>query len=43
MKMDYSKDLHFQCKIKWRLEDLGTLGIVGVMDSWHKKRFPPKK
>ena len=29
MEMDYSKHTHFRCKIKWRLEHLGALGIMG--------------
>ena len=28
METDYSKHKHFQWKIKWRLEYLGTLGIM---------------
>ena len=27
-EMDYSTDMHFQWKIKWQLETLGTLGIL---------------
>ena len=29
METDYSKYSHFQWKIRWRLEHLGALGIVG--------------
>ena len=29
METDYSKHTHFRWKIKWRLEHLGTLEIVG--------------
>ena len=29
METDYSKRTHFRWKIKWRLEHLGTLGIMG--------------
>ena len=29
METDYSKHTHFRWKIKWRLEHLGTLGIMG--------------
>ena len=29
METDYSKPAHFRWKIKWRLEHLGALGIVG--------------
>ena len=29
METDYSKHSHFQWKIKWPLEHLGTLGIMG--------------
>ena len=29
IKMDYSKHTYFQWKIKWRLEHLGALGIMG--------------
>ena len=28
-KTDYSKDAHFRWKLKWRLEHLGALGIMG--------------
>ena len=28
METDYSKHMHFQWKIKWWLEHLGTLGIM---------------
>ena len=31
METDYSKDTHFRWKIKWRLENLGALGIMGEM------------
>ena len=31
METDYSKHTHFLWKIKWRLEHLGTLGIMGDM------------
>ena len=39
MEMDYSKHTHFQWKIKWRLEDLGALGIMGEMVPLDE-RFP---
>ena len=29
METDYSKDMYFRCKVKWRLEHLGTLGTMG--------------
>ena len=29
MGTDYSKHMHFRWKIKWRLEHLGALGIMG--------------
>ena len=29
METDYSKHTHFRWKIKWRLEHLGALGIMG--------------
>ena len=29
METDYSKRTHFRWKIKWRLEHLGALGIMG--------------
>ena len=29
MEMHYSKHMYFRWKVKWRLEDLGTLGIMG--------------
>ena len=29
IETDYSKHTHFQWKIKWRLEHLGALGIMG--------------
>ena len=29
METDYSKHTHFRWKIKWRLEPLGALGIMG--------------
>ena len=29
METDYSKHTHFQWKIKWHLEHLGALGIMG--------------
>ena len=29
METDYSKHTHFQWKIRWRLEDLGALRIMG--------------
>ena len=29
METDYSKHTHFQWKIRWRLEHLGALGIMG--------------
>ena len=29
METDYSKHTHFRWKIKWRLEHLGVLGIMG--------------
>ena len=29
METDYSKHTHFQWKIKWQLEDLAALGIMG--------------
>ena len=31
MEMDHSKHMHFQWKIKWWLEHLGVLGIMGEM------------
>ena len=31
METDYSKHTHFRWKIKWRLELLGALGIMGEM------------
>ena len=31
METDYSKHTHFRWKIKWQLEHLGALGIVGEM------------
>ena len=30
MERDYSKHTHFQWKIKWWLEHLGALGIMGL-------------
>ena len=33
METDYSKHTHFRWKIKWRLELLGALRIMGVMPS----------
>ena len=30
MESDYSKHTHFQWKIKWWLEHLGALGIMGL-------------
>ena len=30
METDYSKHTHFRWKIKWRLEHLGALGIMGT-------------
>ena len=29
METDYSKHTYFRMKIKWRLEHLGALGIMG--------------
>ena len=29
METDYLKHMHFRWKIKWRLEHLGALGIMG--------------
>ena len=29
METDYSKHMHFQWKIKWRMEHLGALEIMG--------------
>ena len=29
METDYSKHTHFRFKIKWRLEHLGALGVMG--------------
>ena len=29
METDYSKHKHFRWKIKWRLEHLGALGVMG--------------
>ena len=29
MERDYSKHTYFQWKVKWRLEHLGALGIMG--------------
>ena len=34
METDYSKHTHFRWKIKWRLEDLGALGIMGEAAPW---------
>ena len=37
METDYSKDMYFRWKIKWRLELLGALGIMGEyreLSSW---------
>ena len=31
METDYSKHTHFRWKIKWLLEHLSTLGIMGEM------------
>ena len=31
METDYSKDTHFRWKIKWRLEYLSALGVMGEM------------
>ena len=31
METDYSKHMHVPRKIKWRLEHLGVLGIMGEM------------
>ena len=31
MEMDYSNHMHFRWKIKWRLDFLGALGIMGEM------------
>ena len=33
METDFSKHMHFCWKIKWRLEHLGALGIMGEMVS----------
>ena len=32
METDYSKYIYFRWKIKWRLEYLGALGIMGETD-----------
>ena len=29
METDYSKHTHFRWKVKWRLEHLGALGVMG--------------
>ena len=29
METDYSKHMYFRWKVKWRLEHLGVLGIMG--------------
>ena len=29
METDYSKDMYFQWKVKWRLEHLGMIGTMG--------------
>ena len=29
METDYSKHTHFRWKIKWQLEHLGALGVMG--------------
>ena len=31
METDYSKHMHFRWKIKWWLEHLGALGVMGEM------------
>ena len=33
METDYSKHMYFRWKIKWRLEHLGALGIMGEITS----------
>ena len=33
METDYSKHTHIQGKIKWQLEHLSTLGIMGETES----------
>ena len=35
MEMDYSKHMHFQWKIKWRLEHSGTQRVMGEMVLQH--------
>ena len=32
MEVDYSKHTDFRWKIKWRLEHLGVLGVMGETD-----------
>ena len=41
MEMDYSKDTHFQWKIKWQLEHLGALRIMGEMAPLSRYSPPP--
>ena len=36
MEMNYSKDTHFRWKIKWQLEPLGALRIMGETDPLKK-------
>ena len=43
METDYSKHTHFQWKIKWRLEHLGSLGIMGEMVPSIYKRCSPTR
>ena len=35
MEMDYSKHMHFQWKIKWRLEHCGMQRVMGEMVPQH--------
>ena len=39
---DHSKDTHIRWKIKWRVEYLGALGIVGETAAYSKIRLPRK-
>ena len=46
MEMDYSKDTHFQWKIKWQLwqlEHLGALRIMGEMAPLSRYSPPPSQ
>ena len=40
MEIDYSKHSHFLWKIKWRLENLGTLGIMDEIAPLTYRWFP---